>query len=120
MYQVRLCHDQADLASPLTPFEKLRWQFLKDHAHAICHPLSGCYLGTGRRWQLKPTPLAPDVQDPERDATLGFAVIVVKRSERSRKRESERDRDRHKKLLPNPVFRRGKVGRAKKHGVFAP
>ncbi|CAE7531543.1 unnamed protein product [Symbiodinium natans] len=60
LYQVRLCHDQTE---PLTPFEKLRWQFLKDHAHAICQPLSGCYLGTGRQWQLKPTPLAPAVED---------------------------------------------------------
>ena len=58
-YQVTLRHLPS---SPATPFEKLRWQFFKQHAHAICHPLSSCYLGTGKQWHLKAAPVTQAVE----------------------------------------------------------
>ena len=56
-YQVNLNYDLPS-AGPTTPFEKLRWKFLKDHANAFCASLSVHYLSCGLQWNLKPTPPA--------------------------------------------------------------
>ncbi|CAE7370566.1 unnamed protein product [Symbiodinium microadriaticum] len=61
-YQVHLNYDLPS-AGPTTPFEKLRWKFLKDHANAFCASLSVQYLRCGRQWNLKPTPLPQAVED---------------------------------------------------------
>lgn len=61
-YQVSLHYDLPS-TGPATPFEKLRWKFLKDHANAFCASLSVQYLRCGRQWNLKPTPLPQAVED---------------------------------------------------------
>ncbi|CAE7520902.1 unnamed protein product [Symbiodinium sp. CCMP2592] len=61
-YQVNLDYDLPS-AGPTTPFEKLRWKFLKDHAKAFCASLSVHYLSCGWQWNLKPTPLPQAVED---------------------------------------------------------
>ncbi|CAE7328466.1 unnamed protein product [Symbiodinium sp. CCMP2456] len=61
-YQVSLHYDLPS-TGPTTPFEKLRWKFLKDHANAFCASLSCLYLGCGRKWHLKPAPVAQAVED---------------------------------------------------------
>ena len=60
--QVNLNYDLPS-AGPTTPFEKLRWKFLKDHANAFCASLSVHYLSCDLQWNLKPTPLLQAVED---------------------------------------------------------
>ena len=62
-YQVNLHYDLPS-TGPTTPFEKLRWKFLKDHSNAFCASLSVQYLSCGLQWHLKPAPVAQEVEDP--------------------------------------------------------
>jgi len=61
-YQVNLHYDLPS-TGPTTPFEKLRWKFLKDHSNAFCASLSVQYLSCGLQWHLKPAPVAQEVED---------------------------------------------------------
>ena len=61
-YQVNLHYDLPS-TGPTTPFEKLRWKFLKDHSNAFCASLSVHYLSCDLQWSLKPTPLLQAVED---------------------------------------------------------
>ena len=97
-YQVSLHYDLPS-TGPATPFEKLRWKFLKDHANAFCASLSGLYLSCGRQWHLKPAPVARAVED------RGFVFRVHKRGARwTRGRQSGRKAYRFAKQRCFPSF----------------
>ena len=64
-HRVRVQYDVASLADTASPFEKFRWQFLRDFGHEICRPLSECYQTS---WNLKPAPLDKTVQQMFLDA----------------------------------------------------